>query len=298
MVGLRKSPRISVAAILGVVALSACVDLESQLRDQTNRTSASECANEGCFFVNSPVKTLPQAVRIPGRAAPFFPTANALAFVDNDNTRWTAPKFTLTDGASIPRLFQPFVGDALTPSFRNAAALHDAYCGIGNELLPEYHADRWQKVHRMFYDTLVVGGTPKPKAKVMFAAVWLGGPRWYQNKQPDNRLASVPDDIKIEAFLQTKSYIEHRNPDLPDLIDFLSWREAWMQAQVNDQRAGTGTQDSAPQPVPKPEDDKGTDDKAGAGNAGTGSDIGPIGVKDGMSCAKMNDPACKSGTTQ
>ena len=36
----------------------------------------------------------------------------------------------------------------------------------------------WPEVHRMFYEGLLVGGTPVARAQLMYAAVWLGGPRW------------------------------------------------------------------------------------------------------------------------
>ena len=119
------------------------------------------------------------------RKADFYPTANELKFVDSEKHPWIAPKGTLTDGASIPPVFVSVIGSPTSQEFVNAAAIHDAYCGIGNEKLPQYHTETWQNVHRMFYDALRVGGTSPKKAKIMFAAVYLGGPRWHAQRRVD-----------------------------------------------------------------------------------------------------------------
>ncbi|MDU8929886.1 DUF1353 domain-containing protein [Alisedimentitalea sp. MJ-SS2] len=131
-----------------------------------------------CRFRNSPVRLEQQAVRLPGRKLPFFPIAEELEFVDASNRSWIAPSKTLTDGASIPRIFVSIVGNPTSQEFTNAAAIHDAYCGVGNEAGPKFHTAEWRSVHRMFYDALRVGGTPETKAKIMYAAVYIGGPRW------------------------------------------------------------------------------------------------------------------------
>ncbi len=110
--------------------------------------------------------------------------ANDLQFVDSEKKTWVAPKGTLTDGASIPPVFVAVIGEPTRKEFVNAAAIHDAYCGIGNDNLTQYHSDTWQNVHRMFYDALRVGGTPPKKAKIMFAAVYIGGPRWTPPRKP------------------------------------------------------------------------------------------------------------------
>lgn len=131
-----------------------------------------------CRFVNSPVELVPEPVRLPWRSLVFYPTAEPLTFVDGKGRAWVAPERTLTDGASIPQMFISIVGAPTSGQFANAAAVHDAYCGVGNEEGPKFHAAPWRDVHRMFYDALRVGGTPETKAKVMYAAVYLGGPRW------------------------------------------------------------------------------------------------------------------------
>ena len=214
------------------LAMAGCISPATQLADSAALERGSECltaASAICFFTNSPVRLAPEGVRLASRSATFYPTAQRLEFVDGARRKWVADTRTLTDGASIPPIFIPIVGDPRSPEFTNAAAVHDAYCGIGNEGGPAYHADTWQNVHRMFYDTLVVGGTPEIKAKVMDAAVWLGGPRW---GVLEGSVATVPDKFKIEAMRGTKGFIEANNPSIPRLITYLHWREGVMRRRA------------------------------------------------------------------
>lgn len=228
------------------LALSACDT--TQYLAQSSRADAPEisCLTQpqgGCTFSLSPLRVLNEPVEIPKRPYKFFPTAEPLRFVDAQGVDWTAPARTLTDGASIPRIFVSIVGDPTSPEFINAAAVHDAYCGIGNEQGPNYQRAKWQDVHVMFYDGLIVGGTPEIRAKIMFAAVWLGGPRWAEPSgvvvstqgQSDgrgvayvNHLERVPVWRMQEAMRRAKAYIEGNRPSLPRLIRFLETEERRM----------------------------------------------------------------------
>lgn len=181
----------------------------------------------GCAFDQSPLRVLPEPVELPKRAYTFFPTANALRFVDSRGKTWVAPRRTLTDGASIPPIFISIVGDPTSPEFINAAAVHDAYCGVGNELGDNFHNGRWEDVHRMFYDGLVAGGTDHTRAKLMFAAVWLGGPRWETTRD----LSHIPVTRKQKAMRQAKAYIEEQQPNLNQLLLYLERLERQMTAE-------------------------------------------------------------------
>ena len=77
-----------------------------------------------------------------------------------------------TDGASIPKWAQPIIGDQYDESYLKAAIIHDHYC------YNENHVRTWRQTHRMFYDALIDLGVNKAKAKIMYFAVYLGGPRW------------------------------------------------------------------------------------------------------------------------
>ncbi|TBB32442.1 M12 family metallopeptidase [Rhizobium ruizarguesonis] len=107
---------------------------------------------------------------------------NEITFTDGRGVRWRAGKWIegsqdsietgTTDGASIPPWAQAIVGEPFNDEYLKAAVLHDHYC------YKENHVRGWRETHRMFYDAMVALNVPALKAKVMYAAVYLGGPRW------------------------------------------------------------------------------------------------------------------------
>lgn len=131
-----------------------------------------------CQFRELPLSVTPELVSFPGQEYRYQRTERDLAFVDSNGQDWVAPIGTWTDGASIPGFATPLVGGPRNPRYVAAAAVHDAYCGVVNADGPVYHSRPWSEVHRMFYEGLLVGGTPVARAQLMYAAVWLGGPRW------------------------------------------------------------------------------------------------------------------------
>lgn len=97
---------------------------------------------------------------------------NRLRFTDSAKVDWEARAGLVTDGASIPTFFQPFVGQPFQDSFIKAAVIHDHYC--------DRHVRPWRQTHRVFYEGLIDQGVSKVKAKVMYFAVYLGGPKWIE----------------------------------------------------------------------------------------------------------------------
>ena len=191
---------------------------------QSSRAEAPEisCLTQpqgGCSFSQSPLRVLDEPVELPRRPYKFFPTADPLNFVDAQGKSWNAPPRTLTDGASIPKIFISIVGDPTSPEYINAAAVHDAYCGVGNEELSTYRKRGWREVHRMFYEALLVNGTPPKKAKIMYAAVFLGGPRW---NEPDVSLSHIPDEVLLQEMEWCLEWIDLVDP-MPDEI--AQWME-------------------------------------------------------------------------
>lgn len=153
-----------------------------------------------CSYSNGPV-VLGDEVTVPNpEGRRFFLTRNELGFVDAFGSRWTAPVGTATDGASIPGPFEVVVGDADSPEFREATAIHDAYCGRGNEKLLVYQSRPWRQVHRAFYDALIVNGVGQFRAKVMFVAVYLGGPRWDDPKGPQFTAPAAPQEQELRVY--------------------------------------------------------------------------------------------------
>ena len=216
-------------ALWGVIFLAACAPGQRDLTGLTVQASNKECTGQSeaaCYFRNSPVRLSTKKVVIPGRPYEFYPLAVQLEFVDGQDRKWIAPRNTLTDGASIPEVFVSVIGNPREAEFANAAALHDAYCGIGNEDGPVYHTQTWQDTHRLFYDGLIVGGTPELKAKLMFAAVWLGGPRWDpRTKREDRSMQRIPAALMQATLRDARFYIERSNPKLSQLVIYLEEQE-------------------------------------------------------------------------
>lgn len=91
-------------------------------------------------------------------------------FLDENQIRWPVPSGTKVDGASIPKVLWPLIGGPFEGKYRYASVIHDYYCDT--RLRP------WRMVHRVFYNAMRVSDTPETLAKLMYAGVLFGGPRW------------------------------------------------------------------------------------------------------------------------
>lgn len=184
--------RLSVFAFVLPLILSACVTTAPPAPAPLPKPKPTAPVNQAkgkldaclspqggrCQFRDLPVAVAPDFVSFPGQEYRYQRTERDLAFVDSNGQDWIAPVGTWTDGATIPGFATPLVGGPRNPRYVAAAAVHDAYCGVVNADGPVYHTRPWSEVHRMFYEGLLVGGTPVARAQLMYAAVWLGGPRW------------------------------------------------------------------------------------------------------------------------
>jgi hypothetical protein len=107
---------------------------------------------------------------------------NDLTYTDPSNVKWRAGKWVegqpetmqtgTTDGASIPQWAQAIIGEPFSDEYLLAAVVHDHYC------YKENHVRGWRQTHKAFYYALNTLGVPALKAKIMYAAVYLGGPKW------------------------------------------------------------------------------------------------------------------------
>lgn len=147
-----------------------------------------------------------------------------LVFVDSAGVEWIAPKGTLTDGASVPRLALWVTDGRFDPGFLKAAVIHDAYCQADNkDRCPEQYQQRpWKQVHRMFYEACLAGGTSPSTARIMFAAVWLAGPRW---NDPERNLDGIPDEVILAEFEACKKWIEKKDPTVDEIEEWMDKRE-------------------------------------------------------------------------
>jgi hypothetical protein len=76
----------------------------------------------------------------------------------------TIPKGFISDGASIPKAFWKIIGTPFSPSFIEAAIVHDFL------ISKQYNA---KHSDQMFYDMLVYTGVSIVKARVMYIAIRL-----------------------------------------------------------------------------------------------------------------------------
>lgn len=150
--------------------------------------------------------------------------------MDASNTVWSAPPSALTDGTSIPQVFVPLVGNPRSPEFLAAAALHDAYCGAGNKRLDQFHARDWEATHRMFYDSLGSVGVSATKAKIMFAAVYLGGPQW---DDPARSLEAASEERLRAEMERCIAFTEGTGPSVAEVERWMRNREAALLSSEN-----------------------------------------------------------------
>lgn len=156
-----------------------------------------------------------------------FELQRAIRFIDNHGKMWTAPSRTRTDGASIPDPFVAIIGARTDERFLDAAIVHDAYCGRDNAHLPQFRSEPWEAVHRMFYEALITDGTSPIKAKIMYAAVYLGGPRW---DDPERSLAAITNVALVQELRWCIQWIRASNPPLEKLEAWMRKRERGLQA--------------------------------------------------------------------
>jgi tetratricopeptide (TPR) repeat protein len=150
--------------------------------------------------------------------------SDRLIFRDTNGNEWVAPKGTLTDGASVPRLALPITDDRFNRTFLKAAVVHDAYCQEDNQTRTpnQYRKKPWKAVHRMFYDGMLAGKTNLPTAQIMYAAVYLLGPRW---DDPLRDLRQVSKGNLTRGFTGAKQWIERNQPTVAQLEAEIERRE-------------------------------------------------------------------------
>ena len=93
-----------------------------------------------------------------------------ISFLDSKGELWEAFKYEIINGASIPRFFWRVIGSPYVGKFRRASVIHDVYCDRKDK--------PYKKVHKMFYEAMLCDGVKKSKAKAMYLAVRMFGPKW------------------------------------------------------------------------------------------------------------------------
>jgi Protein of unknown function (DUF1353) len=122
------------------------------------------------------------------------------AYVDSQGKRWDAPTGAVINGASIPRLFWSVIGSPFDGKYRNASVVHDTAC--------EFQKERWEDVHRMFYDAMRCARVGAGKAQTMYWAVYHFGPRWQQT--PTGAVTETPEQPPEEIVAKAERYFNKK----------------------------------------------------------------------------------------
>jgi hypothetical protein len=134
-----------------------------------------------------------------------------LFYVDSDGLVWKAGKGDVTDGASIPALFQPIVGGPWEDDYLPAAVMHDHYCD------DKHRVRTWRATDRMFYQAMIVNHTDIMKAKLMYYAVYSFGPHWAKLKPGVGCGTNCLFSIETKMSYQPPDYDLNHQKELDDV---------------------------------------------------------------------------------
>lgn len=133
-------------------------------------------------------------------------------YIDPSGYQWEAPKESIIDGASIPRLLWTMVGSPFAGDYRNASVVHDVAC--------DQKSAPWKNVHRMFFYACRCGGVDEKKAKLMFWAVRNFGPKWGPQAEAASPKAPTSEADIRKQFEAMEQLIESENPSLERMEEF------------------------------------------------------------------------------
>lgn len=104
------------------------------------------------------------------REKPLYEVMENFSYKDKKGIVWTTTKGYKTNGASIPRLLWPVIGDPYGGGYIKSAVIHDQAC--------DEKKRTWQDTHRVFFDAMLEEGVSPTRAYIMYAAVYRYGPKW------------------------------------------------------------------------------------------------------------------------
>ena len=122
-------------------------------------------------------------------------------YTDPKGKKWLAPKWSVINGASIPRPLWSTVGSPYTDDYRRASIVHDVACDDPNV--------RRKDADEMFYEASLAGGCSHFQAKLLYVGVRIGA--WASASFPPESFAKERLLFRVpfvaatdEQFLQSK----------------------------------------------------------------------------------------------
>ena len=136
---------------------------------------------------------------------------NEVTYIDDSNVEWIVPTGAIVNGASIPRILWDSIGSPFVGLYRDASVFHDHYCDTKER--------DWKDVHKMFYDAMIDKGVGKIKAKTMFAAVYVFGPRWEKILGVgSNDFFEWTEKISNGEHNALQNWVEQEDPTIDQII--------------------------------------------------------------------------------
>jgi hypothetical protein len=114
------------------------------------------------------------------------------SYIDPQGIQWNAPKGSIIDGASIPKIAWSIIGGPFEGRYRNASIIHDVAC--------EEEKKTWESVHEVFYCAMIASEVLPTLALVMYAAVYHFGPRWPRKTQYSNLPSKKEEFIRKDTL--------------------------------------------------------------------------------------------------
>jgi hypothetical protein len=146
-----------------------------------------------------------------------------VSFTDAAGTPWPVPAPWTIDGASIPRVFWTVIGGPFEGNYRNASVVHDYYC--------DTRSRSWKATHRMFYDAMLCTGVSASRARVMYYAVLVGGPRWSEAAGPARESGGAPSATRValspvdeQALANDLAFVESHPLSLEQIEELAEFR--------------------------------------------------------------------------
>ncbi|MDA0107693.1 DUF1353 domain-containing protein [Vibrio mediterranei] len=93
-------------------------------------------------------------------------------FIDNQGTKWNAPKGSCLNGATIPRALWTAIGSPYSGTYRKSSIVHDV--AVGELCNPDVSNEDRKKADRMFYEACRHEGCSRRFAAILYIGVRFG----------------------------------------------------------------------------------------------------------------------------